>query len=57
VGDPVYGGNKKSPAFGRQALHAQTLALTHPATRRRRSWSAPLPDDMQQLIAELENAG
>lgn len=58
IGDPVYGARKipsATPAFGRQALHAHTLALTHPATRRRRSWSAPLPTDMKNLIATLES--
>lgn len=60
IGDPVYGGNRKTssttPALARQALHAHTLALTHPATRRRRSWSAPLPADLKKLIADLEHA-
>jgi 23S rRNA pseudouridine1911/1915/1917 synthase len=56
VGDMVYGAHKKTPAFSRQALHAEKLALTHPVTGRRRSWSAPIPDDMQQLMDDLENA-
>ena len=59
IGDPVYGTIRKTsskiPAFSRQALHAQTLALTHPATRRRRSWSTPLPADMKKLIAALKH--
>ncbi len=55
VGDPVYGGNRKTPVFGRQALHAEKLALTHPATGRRRSWSARLPADMRRLITALKN--
>ncbi len=54
LGDPVYGSQRKLPAFTRQALHAQKLALTHPATQRRRAWSAPLPADMKQLIAALK---
>ena len=56
VGDPVYGANRKTPAFARQALHAEKLALTHPATGRRRSWSARVPADMRKLIAALKNA-
>ena len=56
VGDAVYGAHRKTPAFARQALHAQKLALTHPATGRRRSWNAALPADMKKLIAALENA-
>lgn len=56
IGDPVYGAQKKSPPFARQALHAQTLALTHPATRRRRTWHAPLPADLRRLIKTLESS-
>ena len=55
VGDPVYGGTRKTPVFARQALHAEKLALTHPATGRRRSWSARIPADMRKLIAALKN--
>lgn len=56
VGDPVYGGNRKIPPFGRQALHAEKLALTHPDTGRRRSWSARIPADMRQLISSLKSS-
>ncbi len=56
VGDPVYGGSRKIPAFTRQALHAEKLALTHPASGRRRSWSARIPADMRKLITALKNA-
>lgn len=55
VGDPVYGGQRKAPAFPRQALHAEKLELTHPQSGRRRSWRAALPDDMKRLIAALED--
>ena len=34
----------------RQALHAETLAFDHPTTGERMHFSAPLPDDMSQLI-------
>jgi 23S rRNA pseudouridine1911/1915/1917 synthase len=59
VGDPVYGANRKTPVsapIARQALHAEKLALTHPATGRRRSWSARVPADMRKLITALKNA-
>ena len=58
VGDPVYGARRPTglPAFGRQALHAERLALTHPATRQPVSWRADLPSDMRQLIATLRCA-
>ncbi len=66
VGDSVYGGRlrltkKMTPAlidmlrqFKRQALHAFALGLTHPITQQWVRYEAPLPEDMQQLIAVLK---
>ena len=66
VGDQVYAGRLQlpkgaSPAlikalreFKHQALHACELGLTHPVTHQQMSWQAPLPDDMQALIATLK---
>jgi 23S rRNA pseudouridine1911/1915/1917 synthase len=66
VGDPLYGGRRRVPAgctpelaaaigaFRRQALHAERLALTHPVTGRRMEWQAPVPADIQGLLAALE---
>ena len=66
VGDPVYGGRRRLPAgatpalaeelrtFPRQALHAARLKLRHPLTGREMEWEAPLPSDMQRLLAALE---
>jgi 23S rRNA pseudouridine1911/1915/1917 synthase len=66
VGDPVYGGRRRVPAgcspqlaaelraFTRQALHAARLRLRHPLTSREPQWEAPLPPDMQRLLAALE---
>jgi 23S rRNA pseudouridine1911/1915/1917 synthase len=42
--------------FPRQALHARRLGLVHPVSGRPMSWQAPLPADMQDLIAKLEAA-
>jgi 23S rRNA pseudouridine1911/1915/1917 synthase len=65
VGDPTYGGRLRLPpggsaglaealrGFRRQALHARRLALTHPATGAAMAWSAPLPQDMEALLAAL----
>ena len=58
-GDPVYG--RKRPAqglvpFGRQALHAQRLALRHPASGELVSWHSPLPADMRALIRALKES-
>lgn len=51
VGDPLYGKPHLATLFGRQALHAQRLALAHPVLRETRQWEAPLPEDMQALLA------
>lgn len=65
IGDPVYGGRVKLPegcstetrdviqGFQRQALHARRLTIVHPSTGKSMTWSAPLPDDLQQLINTL----
>ncbi len=56
-GDPVYGARRTAsvpaPAFTRQALHAEKLALVHPQTGALMQWQAPLPEDLRQLIAAL----
>jgi len=55
VGDPVYRrGTRHAVAFPRQALHAAELELVHPRTGKRVGWGAPLPADMQQLLARLQ---
>lgn len=65
VGDPVYHGGYKLPravspalrekfqTFPRQALHATRLTLRHPADDEQCSWRAPLPADMEDLLAAL----
>ncbi|OTQ51018.1 23S rRNA pseudouridine(1911/1915/1917) synthase RluD [Gilliamella apis] len=66
VGDPLYGGRPRPPKgasesfiqtlrdFDRQALHATMLRLYHPITGELMEWHAPIPDDMQKLIQELQ---
>lgn len=68
VGDPVYGRPMKAkkglPAavldtvrsFPRQALHARTLTLVHPATSEEVTFEAPLPEDIRGLLATLAAA-
>ena len=57
VGDTVYRrGAGNSLEFGRQALHATALELTHPRSGKHMSWSVPLPADMKKLIAGLRRA-
>jgi len=67
LGDPVYGGRLKLPKgcseelaqtlrqFRRQALHAARLGIIHPQTGEALSWEAPLPPDMQKLLAVLQD--
>ncbi|NRB72569.1 MAG: RluA family pseudouridine synthase [Xanthomonadales bacterium] len=40
----------------RQALHARTLRLQHPASEQWQSFDAPLPDDLLALLAALREA-
>jgi 23S rRNA pseudouridine1911/1915/1917 synthase len=64
IGDPVYGDFSNLPKplrdsahlLGRQALHAATLSFIHPITQERLSFSAPLPDDFQRLLAAFRGA-
>jgi 23S rRNA pseudouridine1911/1915/1917 synthase len=51
VGDTVYGKQHLAGVFPRQALHAERLALQHPANRESCEWTAALPADMSQLLA------
>jgi len=53
IGDPAYGKRNAAPAFPRQALHAERLALRHPQSRRAVSWRAAPPADLQRLIKAL----
>ncbi len=57
AGDSLYGGkipSGRSITANRQLLHASTLALVHPKTRRQLHFTAPLWPDMEQLVAQLE---
>ncbi|WP_391525574.1 23S rRNA pseudouridine(1911/1915/1917) synthase RluD [Denitromonas ohlonensis] len=60
VGDPVYGKrrclNAALQAFPRQALHAFQLGLIHPSSGESMAWTAPMPDDMQELIRIVADA-
>ena len=65
IGDPLYGGSFKLPkaatpdlvemlrSFKRQALHAEKLEFVHPVSGETISTEAPIPADMQALIATL----
>ena len=67
VGDPLYGGPLKLPrgateeliatlrGFKRQALHAETLEFAHPVTGEPVRCTAPVPDDLVQLVRALRD--
>jgi 23S rRNA pseudouridine1911/1915/1917 synthase len=64
VGDPLYAGRQwrnladqrvqsACRSFPRQALHARRLAFEHPVSKENVEFEAPLPSDLQDLIAIL----
>jgi 23S rRNA pseudouridine1911/1915/1917 synthase len=55
VGDPLYG--VPDPVLGRQFLHANRLAFTHPFTNERVEVESPLPDDLARYLQGLSAAG
>lgn len=61
IGDMTYGSRSRegllpevARRFGRQALHAIQLELTHPVTARRMAWQRREPEDFEQLLHILE---
>jgi 23S rRNA pseudouridine1911/1915/1917 synthase len=54
VGDPMYGRSKGIKMEG-QALHAAILGFIHPTTSEYMEFSAPLPQDMEDLLFSLRN--
>lgn len=67
VGDPTYGGRKQLtevPAddfkkimdlMTRQALHAEHIEFKHPISKKHLALTAPLPEDMKELINYLSS--
>ncbi|MCS7048702.1 MAG: RluA family pseudouridine synthase [Verrucomicrobiae bacterium] len=58
-GLPLLGDRRYHPRGGgdwieRQALHAESLELTHPATQQRVTWRAPMPADLVELERRLQ---
>ncbi len=53
VGDPLYGGDAPW-LIDRQALHASRLIFTHPVTREKIDITAPLPDDINEVIEKIK---
>jgi 23S rRNA pseudouridine1911/1915/1917 synthase len=53
IGDPVYGKARGLQLAEPQALHASVLGFDHPITGKALRFEAPLPADMQTLLAAL----
>lgn len=61
LGDPLYGGINyfnnyfyKNKIFSRQALHANYIEFFHPISKKLISFTIDLPEDMRNLILNLE---
>ncbi|HEU4710605.1 MAG TPA: RluA family pseudouridine synthase [Pyrinomonadaceae bacterium] len=65
VGDETYGAGRDNTiqnarlraqirSIGRQFLHAEKLAFTHPATNERVLFEAPLPEELSNLLTRIE---
>ena len=67
IGDPVYCSNKKLltikndrlrsrlKSLNRQALHASLLGFNHPKTGEYMEFSAPLPEDLKDILDTLRS--
>lgn len=54
VGDGRYGKRKKRTALkSRLFLHAYYLSFIHPKTQRRKEFSIPLPEDLQNILKKI----
>ena len=53
VGDKVYGPRRERIAAPRQMLHSWQLGFTHPVTGQRLVVEAPMPKDMDAVLARL----
>ena len=55
VGDPVYGGNRKSlPGLAGQCLHARKLRFVHPSTQELVEVECPLPDWFKRVLRQID---
>lgn len=53
LGDWLYGG-VNIDLIERQALHAAILTFTHPITKEQLTLTAPVPEDMQNVLRRLK---
>lgn len=55
TGDTIYGHRRPSLAIPRQFLHAGRITLRLPGEEKSRSFEAPLPADLEQVLEDLRN--
>lgn len=55
LGDTVYGPSKCKYNLEGQCLHAMTIGLVHPSTRKYVEFQAPLPEYFNKMLKVLEN--
>lgn len=55
VGDPLYGTRKQAFEIEGQALHAYRLSFEHPRNGRQITCEAPLPEEMEKILATLRS--
>jgi 23S rRNA pseudouridine1911/1915/1917 synthase len=55
-GDTVYGRKKPTLEIDRQFLHAQRLSITLPGEKDKRTFEAPLPRELEAVLADLRNS-
>ena len=56
IGDPKYCNSKNRFAIQGQALHSHRLTIVHPRTHEEMTFIAPLPNDMQKILAYFKNS-
>ena len=55
AGDRLYGRHNPSLPLGRHFLHARRLTITLPGEKSPRTFEAPLPPELQEVLASLRN--
>jgi len=53
VGDTIYGRRQPSLPIERQFLHAQRLSIIIPGEHSQRTFEAPLPDDLEEILKTI----
>ena len=57
LGDTKYTARKNPFDITGQALHSHTLTFVHPTTKEQMNFTAPLPDDIENILMRLRDSG